>query len=110
MTERQLQRTVRFWQKKLRLQNWQIAAEFATEDEMHAADNLGECIAQLCDHTAHIRIIREGDDRDLEITICHELLHVLFAELLPRDPIKEKLFESGVDHVANTLVFLRRGR
>lgn len=111
MTERQLHRTARYWQRQLRLHGWKITVEFAELDRMDDERNVGECLAQLCDKSAHILIMRNGhDDREIEHTIIHEHLHVLFVDLVPRDATKAKLFESAIDQTAQTLLELRRGR
>jgi len=113
MTSRQLARLTRYWQRKLGLRDWQISVEFARVEEMHDAGNVGECVAQLCDRTAHIRILRDSrSDYDIELSVVHELAHVLLPheELMPRDRVKAKLFEAGIDQLASTLLGFKRGQ
>lgn len=110
MTTRQLARLLRYWQRKLGLRDWQISVTFATEEEMHDHRNVAECVAQLCDRTAHIRILRDdGSDYEIEKRVVHELGHVLFPELLPRDKTKAKLFDAGIDQLATSLMWFKRG-
>lgn len=110
MTTRQLARLARYWQRKLGLRDWQISIVFAAEEEMHDRRNVAECVAQLCDRTAHIRILRDDRcDYEVEQSVIHEICHVLFPELLPRDKTKAKLFDAGVDQLAHTLMWFKRG-
>lgn len=70
MTSRQLARLCRYWQRKLKLQDWHVSIRFAADSEMDQPDNVGECAVQLCDRTADIKILRNGqDDYELELAV-----------------------------------------
>ena len=77
---------------------------------MHSPDNVGECYAQLCDRTAHIKIVKDGQtDYELELSIIHEYLHILFVDMAPKNPVKRSLFEAAIDQTASTLLGFKRG-
>lgn len=75
MTQPQLANLVRLWQRRLRLRDWKVSAEFGT------AENMPDCIGQIfpdsSEMTATLRVI---DGEVIEGTVIHELLHL---RLLP---------------------------
>lgn len=115
MTENQLLAILRYWKEKLKLQDWDISIEFVAREEMSEIDHVGECVAQLSDKTAHIKILRPSEkdsSHDVEISVVHECFHVLYCGAEPDGETEPKraLFENGVDTMARAMVDLRRGK
>lgn len=81
MTDRELEDLLRHWQRKLRLQDWDIEIRFVSKDEMTGRDGTVQYHTHL--KTARIEVLRPGEERpnawipyDIENTIVHELLHL----------------------------------
>ena len=78
---------------------------------MYSPYNVGECLAQLCDRTAHVKVMKdEQTDYEIELSIVHEYLHILFVDMAPKNPVKRNLFEAAIDQTATTLLWFKRGR
>ena len=117
MTSREALDLIPYWQEKLRLRDWTIRGEIATQTE--------ECPLGQAEHLskykdATIKILEETaipaswlGNKDPEVTLVHELLH-LQAEslngLLKKKKNKryEVDYERLVDLTACALVSLRR--
>lgn len=111
MTEKQLKTLLSYWQTHLNLLNWDIGIEFVQQNHLHEPNNVGECIAQLCDHTAQISILDPlVNQHDVEVAVVHECLHIMFCGTEPaQEQVAEAaLFENGIDTSARAFVTLRR--
>jgi len=118
MTTPELRRLTRKWQERLRLNDWDIKARFATKDEAKATWGLctptpNTKTAQI--HIANPRWFKESDKEiegylwDPEVTIVHELLHIHFAALNhAKGSHKEVIEEQIVSCIAQLLVALDR--
>lgn len=118
MTNKQLQARLKFWQKRLRLQDWDITAEFSLAKDIQNEGALGETRIIPNWKTADIKLLSvsemsEDDLRngDIEQTLVHELLHLHTDALFymtdqskPLSIINEQLIEA----ISHALVELDR--
>lgn len=88
MTDAELQERLAYWQKRLKLSDWHITAEFGGGKVLQDKAR-GECISVWCSKSAHIYVRPESAYLDSyfptnavmgeEEALVHELLHVHFA-------------------------------
>jgi hypothetical protein len=83
MTEKQLGAALSRWQKRLRIQDWDIEIEVvdrSTIIDRAEGDCLGACHCMDTKKRAHILLLHPADIRsdedDIETVLVHELLHV----------------------------------
>jgi hypothetical protein len=79
LTEKQITRLCRTWQRRLRLRDWRVEVRLAAQEEM--GDEQGHVDYDDTELTAKVRLL-DGDDRtseDIERTLIHELLHLRLA-------------------------------
>lgn len=104
------------WKRRLGLSHWDITVRFSEPDELEEWVD-GRVLHKQCQEQALILIKRpeecqplEGRTQDVEQTIVHELLHVVFG-LSPElsTVLEEKVFDRSLDRVARLLVALERG-
>lgn len=69
--QKELQRLVNLWLKRLRLQDWQVKAECCTVADL--PDALGQI---PYDTEEKIATLKVRDDAPVESTVVHELLHL----------------------------------
>lgn len=76
---------IKKWQEILRIQDWDITLEFLSANEMR--DVMGEGYRAFCDRIHQkkeakigIDIETYGVNDNLEVTIIHELLHIVTAD------------------------------
>lgn len=114
-----LHQRLKFWQRQLRLQDWQITAQFATYTE------LGSKSGALWDSrevkSAHIRILafEENPPRsqsygtwDREVFLVHELVHLFYLDWETSEDKEDPVFiakEQAVELLSCALVRLSRG-
>jgi hypothetical protein len=111
-TDRQLQAVCKRWQKILRLEDWDVTAKLVTSDEIKAfyGDDreLFAAIRRGSEHgNAEIQVLRfslDNPDRDHEVDVVHELLHLRFDLF---DAVGEAR-ELGINRTADALVRLSR--
>lgn len=106
---------VEWWQRQLRLQDWDIRASVVRyyldpdgalgRTKVHASTR--EAIVTLTDPADH-HPDSSDVDRDLEVTLVHELLHVAFPHDSPDGSCSQDM-ERAIDSTARALVNLRRG-
>lgn len=111
MTDQQLNDLLQFYIENFNLRNWDIGVRFLSSAQLAEPATLGQCQAQLCDHTAQIDILDPAErDHDVEIALVHECLHVLFCGGEPENDntIHRQLYENGLDRTAYATVALRR--
>lgn len=84
MTTKQLHRLVALWQKRLRIQDWDITVSIHSEAEMKQQgyeDVWGICFVEIHKKRASIKIntaVGSDDSIDtFESVLVHELLHVM---------------------------------
>jgi len=103
---------LRYWRRALRLMDWDITLHVCRHFEM--PERLGECAVNATSREARIRILDPRDispdatavSRDVEVTLVHELLHVLFPQ--DEDGWCSTQQEQAIDTTARALVNLRR--
>ena len=99
------------WQRRLRLQDWNVEVCYAKYYEMQSKDSDGECDYVLSCKNAQIRILCPDDcpePIDVEAVLVHELLHLHFAEWTERRDECPVSGELAIDIIAQTLVNLKR--
>ena len=113
-TEKQLRQKCAEWQKRLRLQDWGIFVKTARQAEMQCGGQ-GECEWVLKRKEATIVLVDPIDyplelvDQDMEETLVHELLHLHFVILQPKDGTAEDTaLEQAIVCIAGALVSGRR--
>jgi len=75
MTEKQLARMCRTWQRRLRLQDWRVDVRVAED----LGDEYGRVDFDETEQTATILLVRSDDAEAIERTLIHELLHLRLA-------------------------------
>jgi hypothetical protein len=108
------------WQKRLKLQDWNVALEVVRSTELRPK-TLGNIHWDTDKKTAVIRVLDPADYSlpfhemldDMEFTVVHELIHLEIAPVLSHftrsdaDRIEE---EHAVNYMADALLRLDRGR
>ena len=108
------------WQKRLNLQDWDVALEVVRSTELKPK-TLGNIRWDTAKKTAVIRVLDPADYRlpfhemldDMEFTIVHELIHPEFAPVLShftRSDADRSKEEHAVNHMTDALLHLDRGR
>ncbi len=100
------------WQRQLRLQDWDVRTSVVRYHDMGVA--LGRCRSKVHGRDAIIEITCRADlhsdaseeDRDLEVTLVHELLHLKFP---PVSRHQSEALEQAIEATARALVRLDRG-
>lgn len=109
MTLFELRRLCRLWKARLSLSNWTITAAFGTDE-----GNAGEAPYEPRERTATVHI-QQGladsryADNGLEVTVIHELLHLVLHGHTDykREDIHQ---ERAINDIANALYVAYRGR
>ena len=111
VTDQQIQEWLRVWQKRLRLENWNVRARMARVWEL--GPNLADIDIRPEKRRAAIRILNPRDydlprneiPADIELSIVHELTHLQLAALpLPEDRSADKAEERVVQKLSRALV------
>jgi hypothetical protein len=108
------------WQKRLNLQDWDIALEVVRSSELRPK-TLGNIRWDTEKKTAVIRVLDPADYPlpfpemldDIEFTVVHELIHLEIAPVLShftRSEADRSQEEHAVNHMAEALLHLDRGR
>lgn len=105
----ELQTACCWWQKQLRLQDWDIILKLVRERDVNG--NLGQCSVNEPVKTARISIATHDDydvmdwPNDMEHTLVHELLHVLFWGCnIDGSNYEGTVEEQGINILATTLI------
>jgi hypothetical protein len=114
MTEKELNRLVIKWQKRLRLMDWNIQAKFDEDELLQEWGAWGACNPQGFLREA-VMIFRHPDEAklvqpkyDLEVIVVHELLHIFFAPIKHRDHAGLNAEEQMIHTIAILMVDLER--
>lgn len=110
-TSDQLQSKCSEWQRKLRLQDWDVQATIERQRNMIGKTVNGQCEYNERLKAAFIRILDPVDyddyePEDMERILVHELVHLWFAPFW--DDEKEHLMEQGVEQIARALIGISR--
>jgi hypothetical protein len=116
LTERQLQRLCAQWQKRLRVQDWDVRVRVKRRHQMELESKRAGCNYSLKLKEALIEIQSPLDyqpsvwPNDMEQSLVHELLHLHFALFSADDETPEGVAqEQAIDLIASALVSLARG-
>lgn len=101
---------LKYWQKRLRLQDWDIRIEVDNDIE-----NCSGQVTKSLDYQWAKILIKDPtklpEDRylveDLEVTIVHELLHIRMAYITGKKANHHE--EMAIETIAQNLVALKRG-
>jgi hypothetical protein len=109
MTQPQLERLCRTWQRRLRLSDWRVSIAFAPVSEM--PDCIGYALIDEAEMTAEVSI---REDAPVEPTLIHELTHIRlypFSDGDPEEPRHEDR-ERAINLIADCFqaAYPRRGR
>ena len=105
-----------WWQRRLRLQDWRIEADYCRRSNLPITTDTaaGCCRWDKAERLAFIHLVEEedlgkldGPYRDVERTLVHELLHVVYAEAFDDDTSLG--WERALNATAEVLVDLARG-
>ncbi|UAK17567.1 hypothetical protein [Sporolactobacillus terrae] len=117
LTADQLQDKLNYWQKKLRLQDWQIAISIVRARDFELEECQGECHWNIQSKLAWIHILDPVDyepnkafPQDMEKTLVHELLHLHFAPINAdtENELIDVAQEQAIDLIARALVETER--
>jgi len=116
MTDADLADLCALWQKRLRLQDWDVAVRFAPWHELKGGTRGGQVQWIREKRAAFIDVARPGETEpnsvwpyDLEITLVHELLHLHTQGLGTRaGSPEEEAEEQAVHALSCALVSLAR--
>ena len=109
MDEDKIKAHLSYWQRILRLQDWDIDVRI---ERLHTmGDGLtGQCIREDNSRTARVRLLDPQDYNadalppgDFEETLVHELLHVVFHGA-SNETENRVAFEQAIDSTARALV------
>src|SRR5690625_2812996 len=113
----QLEQKLKYWQSKLRLNDWKINAQITRDKDMSQRDRLGEVEYNIYKKEAFIRILDPVDyddygKQDMENTLVHELLHIHFSGICyhfgKNDDVYNVLEEQAIESITSGLISLER--
>lgn len=104
MTPKSLNKLLKVWQERLKLRDWAIDLRLVDGKEFDSAGQSGETCLRLIFKEADIKVKAGLSNEDTELTLVHELVHVLFGGLQPPEGLQEVLFETGVEACARALI------
>ncbi len=101
LTEKQLTRLCRTWQRRLRLQDWRVEVRYATQEEM--GDEVGHVDYDDTELTGTIRVPDSdtASAESIERTLIHELLHLRLAAW--EAPYGHPPLETAINLLADSL-------
>lgn len=108
-----LKRLLARWQRRLRLQDWDLDIQFARPGELDTEDASAEVHWQLKKRMATIKICapecfprNRSRGQDIEYSIVHELLHLTMIGFAnhKEGSVEDTLQEQCIDQIARALV------
>lgn len=104
------------WKSILHLGQWDIELRRSRQVDFLEGDNQGEITFNRVECQAIVRILDPIDwvdtpfKQDMEKTLVHELLHVIYADFEPEDSnsLQYTLWHRSIDSMARVLVSLKR--
>lgn len=109
ITEENLQAYVKYWQKRLNLENWKIMVNFYREHDFEHPRCRGENSYNITTGESLIKILDPQDypkgtfEQNIEKTLVHELLHLHFAPFEPEENLAHDLWERCIVEMATAL-------
>lgn len=123
MTTKQLHRLVALWQKRLRIQDWDLTVTVHSEAEMarEGYENVwGICFVEIHKKRASIKISNavgsDGSKDTFESVLVHELLHVMIpgrdlgVDVAEHESAPHIAYERIIDQLSHILVEAYRGK
>ena len=115
ISDSQLDKWTKSWQKRLSLEDWDITAEIVRSNALKP-DTLGNLRWDSGTKTATIRVLNPADydlpaaeiPTDIEYTVVHELIHLQLAAL-PHDSSSKNIEERVVNRISEALFSLDKG-
>ena len=109
MTQAKLDKLVKLWTKRLRLQDWHITVRVVPQIEGVVTQGsidgvLGGTTCKPTFMEADIQVRSGLEDGETELTLVHELLHVRFGGMAPPEGLYDYLFEMGIEMTARSLM------
>ena len=117
VNEEKLRERCKEGQERLGLQSWNVKTGIYRERNFCGPERQGENEYNLATGTSLIRILDPVDypeskfKQDMEVTLVHELLHLVFAPFEPDEDSKEleqKFMERAICQLSGALVKLKR--
>ena len=104
------------WKSILHLEQWDIVLRISRQKDFLEEDGQGEVTFNDVECQAIIRILDPVDwtdtpfKQDMEVTLVHELLHLVCAYFEPEDSnsLQYTLWHRSIDSMARVLVSLKR--
>ena len=104
------------WKSILHLEQWDIELRRSRQKDFLESDSQGEIDFNRVECQAIIRILDPVDwvdtpfKQDMEKTLVHELLHIIYADFEPEDSnsLQYTLWHRSIDSMARALVSLKR--
>lgn len=104
------------WKSILHLEQWDIELRRSRQKDFLESDSQGEIDFNRVECQAIIRILDPIDwvdtpfKQDMEKTLVHELLHIIYADFEPEDSnsLQYTLWHRSIDSMARALVSLKR--
>lgn len=118
LTEEQLQERLKYWQEKLRLQDWEIEVKIKKSWDM--PENTVACVDWTLNRKIATIFVLDPDfyspycagERDMEQDLVHELLHLHLAPIHDHFGNNDKIFstfeEQAIESIASALIALDR--
>lgn len=120
LNDRALAALVRYYAPLMGLSDWSITVAVARtiEHDHRDRDNSGTIIFSRTERRARILILhqadhgeRQGWEQDMEKTLVHEMLHLVFLDYDGDDPKRPHTREEqAINSLAKGMVFLRRAK
>lgn len=117
-TQSMLESLTKEWQKRLRLQDWDVKVGFKRHYDMNDPANEAEMQMNSSLKRARVRLSNPADycnefwPYDVEGALVHELLHIHFESMehgIPKDDPRDIAKEQAIDLIALALVNAKRG-
>lgn len=117
LNQAQAEDRLRYWQRVLRLQDWDLRVEVVRWHEFgQDGPYMGQMIPHVNKAVANIKLIAPDDaspgwmrEYDMEKTLVHELLHIHFQNARPNDAkADERGEERAIEAIAEALIALDR--
>lgn len=115
-TEAELRKRVKYWQERLRLQDWRIIVQIVRARDMEHDDEVGAlCQWNLYNKIARISILDPADHidwvaQDMEWVLVHEMLHLHIAAIDPEGTEEKSMaVEQAIESMTYGYMRLERG-
>ena len=102
MDQKRLAHVTKIWQKRLRLQDWQVHVQLEPPEKMET--ELGISMVQPEELVASIRIQDGQDDATTLATLVHELLHLRLAPFDADWQMGHEAQETAINLLASVLI------